>query len=96
MHLIEKAKEENRFAILLAGRPYHNDQLIQHKISEIITSFGVDVITEDMMRGADKKIEGSHLIPQWSYMNRIMKAAQWVANTNDKVYFVQITSFGCE
>lgn len=95
MHLIEKAKEENRFAILLAGRPYHNDQLIQHKISEIITSFGVDVITEDMMRGADKKIEGSHLIPQWSYMNRIMKAAQWVANTNDKVYFVQITSFGC-
>ncbi|HOI26304.1 MAG TPA: acyl-CoA dehydratase activase [Paludibacteraceae bacterium] len=95
VHILEKAKEENRFIILLAGRPYHNDQLIQHKISEIITSFGVDVITEDLLRGSDKKIEDSHLIPQWSYMNRIMKAAQWVANSDEHVYFVQITSFGC-
>lgn len=94
-HILNKAKEEDRMVILLAGRPYHNDQLIQHKISEIITSFGVDVITEDLMRGTSDIIKDSHIIPQWSYMNRIMKAAQWVAKTKDKVHFVQITSFGC-
>ncbi len=95
VQLLDHAKEENRFVILLAGRPYHNDPLIQHKISEIITSFGVDVITEDLLREDENKLSGSHVIPQWSYMNRIMKSAQWVANTDQDVHFVQITSFGC-
>ena len=95
VHTLEKAKKENRFVILLAGRPYHNDPLIQHKVSEIITSFGVDVITEDVVRGMDDSIKDSHIIPQWSYMNRIMKAAQWVAKTDENVHFVQLTSFGC-
>lgn len=95
VQLLDKAEKENRFVILLAGRPYHNDPLIQHKVSEIITSFGVDVITEDVVRGVDESIANSHIIPQWSYMNRIMKAAQWVANTDKDVHFVQLTSFGC-
>lgn len=94
-HLLKQAEKEERFVILLAGRPYHNDPLIQHKISEIITSFGVDVITEDLLREDEKKITESHVIPQWSYMNRIMKAARWVADTEQDVHFVQITSFGC-
>lgn len=95
VHTLEVAKKEKRFVILLAGRPYHNDPLIQHKVSEIITSFGVDVITEDILRGEDFELKDSHIIPQWSYMNRIMKAAQWVSTTNDDVHFVQLTSFGC-
>ena len=95
VHTLEVAKKENRFVILLAGRPYHNDPLIQHKVSEIIASFGVDVITEDIVRGVDSPLKNSHIIPQWSYMNRIMKAAQWVANTDEDVHFVQLTSFGC-
>jgi predicted CoA-substrate-specific enzyme activase len=95
VHLMEQAKKENRLVILLAGRPYHNDPLIQHKISEIITSFGIDVITEDIVRDNDKMLSDSHVIPQWSYINRIMKAAQWVANSEEDVHFVQITSFGC-
>lgn len=92
---MESAKKDNRFVILLAGRPYHNDPLIQHKVSEIITSFGVDVITEDIVRGSEEPIKDSHIIPQWSYMNRIMKAAQWVSKTTENVHFVQLTSFGC-
>ena len=95
VQLLKHAGEERRFIILLAGRPYHNDPLIQHKISEIITSFGVDVITEDLLREDENKLSESHVIPQWPYMNRIMKAAKWVANTDQDVHFVQITSFGC-
>lgn len=92
---VELARKENRFVILLAGRPYHNDPLIQHKVSEIITSFGVDVITEDIIRDSDEEVKNAHIIPQWSYMNRIMRAAQWVATTKENVHFVQLTSFGC-
>ena len=93
--LLAKAREENRLVIILAGRPYHNDPLVQHKVSEIITSFGVDVVTEDLVRGMDSDLKDSHIIPQWSYMNRIMKVAKWVAQTNENVHYVQLTSFGC-
>ena len=94
--LVDKARAEGRMIILLAGRPYHTDSLIQHKVSEIITSFGVDVVTEDIVRVDDgEELKGVNIIPQWTYINRIMKAAQYVANSNDRIYFVQLTSFGC-
>lgn len=93
--LLNKAKEENRFVILLAGRPYHNDPLIQHKVSEIITSFGVDVVTEDIVRYEELGQSDSHIIKQWSYVNRIVRAAEWVASTKENVHYVQLTSFGC-
>lgn len=93
--LLEKAKKEGRFVILLAGRPYHNDPLIQHKVSEIITSFGVDVVTEDLVRMDEIEHQDSHVIKQWSYVNRIVRAAEWVASTNENVHYVQLTSFGC-
>ena len=93
--LLEKAKSEGRFVILLAGRPYHNDPLIQHKVSEIITSFGVDVLTEDLVRMNEFERQDSHVIKQWSYVNRIVRAAEWVASTSENVHYIQLTSFGC-
>ncbi len=90
------ARQSNRMVILLAGRPYHADPLVQHKVSEFITKMGVDVITEDMVRAwehtADNEIQA---VSQWAYPNRIFKAAQFVADTTDNIHYVQLTSFGC-
>lgn len=96
-HLLESARKEGRMIILLAGRPYHNDSLVQHKVSEIIAQFGVDVITEDVIRTEEAGgLKDVNIIPQWTYVNRVVKAAQWVAeNKVDNVYYVQLTSFGC-
>ena len=47
-----KAQKPNKgLTILLAGRPYHTDPLIQHKLSEMIANLGVNVISEDIARG---------------------------------------------
>ncbi|MEG1572994.1 MAG: acyl-CoA dehydratase activase-related protein, partial [Bacteroidales bacterium] len=92
-----KAKKENKLIILLAGRPYHTDPLIQHKLSQMIASMGITVISDDIVRG-DTSIDLSqdiHHVPQWSYINRILKAAKWVAQQGNEVHFVQMTSFGC-
>ena len=83
-----------KLTILLAGRPYHTDPLIQHKLSEMIASLGVNVISDDIARGGESIAE-TYLVKQWAYMNRIMKAAQWAAEQGDDVHFVQMTSFGC-
>ncbi len=62
--------------ILLAGRPYHTDPLVQHKISDMITDMGATVITEDIVRGdSTTGIADSHSHAV-EYINRILRAAR--------------------
>jgi predicted CoA-substrate-specific enzyme activase len=94
--IFRAAVVENKMVILLAGRPYHSDPLIQHKISEMIASFGIDVISEDIVRNiSDESFEEVHGVMQWAYTNRILKAAKWVASSQTNIHYVQMTSFGC-
>ncbi|KAA6324946.1 R-phenyllactate dehydratase activator, partial [termite gut metagenome] len=91
-----ESKNESKLTILLAGRPYHTDPLIQHKLSDMISSMGVTVVTEDMVRGEDVgNTAKTFLVSQWAYINRIFHAAQWVAKQGNEVHFIQMTSFGC-
>lgn len=94
--ILENAENENRLVIMLAGRPYHIDPLIQHKIADMVTDFGVDVITEDIVRDLQVDTNKVQSVMQWEYTNRVFKAALWAANDAPKnVNYVQITSFGC-
>lgn len=94
--ILAHAKQNNRMVILLAGRPYHADPLIQHKISDMVADFDVDIITEDLLRYDETDdFKDVQSVLQWAYPTRIMKAARWVANSNDNIHFVQMTSFGC-
>lgn len=84
-----------RLVVLLAGRPYHTDPLIQHKLSDMMASMGVDVITEDIVRCTDTTVEDVYFVSQWAYANRILKAADWAGKQDAGVQFMQMTSFGC-
>jgi predicted CoA-substrate-specific enzyme activase len=94
-----KAAEAGRPVVLLAGRPYHADPLIQHKAAEMIASLGADVLTEDIVReSGELEAEGGsegRLVRQWAYVNRILRAAEWAARQNDHVQFAELNSFGC-
>ena len=102
---LEILKKPSKLTILLAGRPYHTDPLVQHKLSEMIANLGVNVISDDIARNipeteGDKNdpshcVAETYLVKQWAYMNRIMKSAQWAAEQGNDVHFVQMTSFGC-
>jgi predicted nucleotide-binding protein (sugar kinase/HSP70/actin superfamily) len=43
------AKEHKKEVIVLSGRPYHIDPEINHGISELLTSLGLVVISEDCL-----------------------------------------------
>ena len=95
LRVAEEARKAGRLLILLAGRPYHADPLIQHKIADMIASMGVDVITDDLVRRMDISLEDVNFLPQWAFTNRILKAAKWAASQGDGVQYMQLTSFGC-
>ena len=80
---------------MLAGRPYHTDSLIQHKVSDMLSDMGVNVIMDDWVRHLDIPVDDAHFVAQWAYTNRILKAAKWCATQGQNVQFVEMTSFGC-
>lgn len=94
--ILERARAAGRLVILLAGRPYHTDPLVQHKLSEMIAGLGASVISDDIVRGDTLTAAGEiYPVQQWAYINRIVKAGQWAAEQGDDVHFVEMTSFGC-
>ena len=93
--VLTEARKKGRLAIMLAGRPYHADPLIQHKVSEMIAAQGAYVLTDDLVRRKDIELSGVNYLSQWSYPNRIMKSAAWVSQTGEEVQYMQLTSFGC-
>jgi len=92
--VIHESEASGRPLILLMGRPYHIDPLINHKVPELLTDFGVDVITEDCIPMSGMELDNRHVMTQWEYLNRYFHAARWVA-THDNVELVQLNSFGC-
>ncbi len=94
--ILAQSRAEGNLTVLLAGRPYHADPLIQHQLSDVVASMGVNVITDDVVRH-DRSIslDDVHFIPQWAYANRILKAAKWTAIQGKDVQCMEMTSFGC-
>ncbi len=90
-----EALEKGHPIILLAGRPYHTDPLIQHQLSDVAASLGAYVITEDIARELDVPMGETHILAQWSFPNRIVRAAKWAVEQPVDILFMQITSFGC-
>jgi len=96
LDILRQARERRQLTLLVAGRPYHTDPLVQHKLSDMVAALGVNVISDDIVRG-DIQVDAGEIYPvkQWAYINRIVKAGQWAATQDGSVHFVQMTSFGC-
>jgi len=93
--ILDNAREDGRPVILLLGRPYHIDPLINHKIPDILINFGLDVITEDSIPLDDlQTLNNRNVMTQWEYLNRYFHAARWAGEQED-VEVVQLNSFGC-
>lgn len=87
-------KETGRKGIVLAGRPYHVDPEINHGIPELITSYGVAVLTEDSISHLGNIDRPTIVVDQWMYHSRLYSAASFVATQPD-LELIQLNSFGC-
>lgn len=93
--IFAEAKSKGKLAILLAGRPYHTDALIQHKVSDMIAALGAYVLTDDIVRNHSLALTDVQYLSQWAFTNRILKSARWAAIQGEDVQYMQLTSFGC-
>ncbi len=91
--ILNRAAERDKQVIILAGRPYHLDNEINHGINKLLTSLGMAVLSEDSVfdKGNFVKV---NVLNQWTYHARLYRAAEF-ATRNENVNLVQLVSFGC-
>ena len=87
-------KAHGKHGIVLAGRPYHIDNEINHGIPELITSYGIAVLTEDSVSHLHQPERPLIVSDQWMYHSRLYAAANYV-KTVDFLDLIQLNSFGC-
>ena len=87
-------EETGTRGIVLAGRPYHNDPEINHAIPELLTSFGLAVLTEDSVAHLGQLERPIRVVDQWMYHTRLYAAAKVVTQRRD-LDLIQLNSFGC-
>ena len=92
--VIKYLEDNNKRGIVLAGRPYHIDPEINHGIPELITSYGIAVLTEDSVSHLAKPERPLIVSDQWMYHSRLYAAASYV-KTRDDLDLIQLNSFGC-
>ncbi len=92
--IIKRAREEGKEIIVLAGRPYHADPEINHGIDKLITSFGVAIVSEDIVSDKEAKKVRTSVLNQWTYHSRMYAAAEYVSH-QENMNLVQLVSFGC-
>ncbi|MCD8316085.1 MAG: acyl-CoA dehydratase activase-related protein, partial [Eggerthellaceae bacterium] len=87
-------EETGTHGIVLAGRPYHNDPEINHAIPELLTSFGLAVLTEDSVAHLGQLERPIRLGDQWMFHTRLYAAAKLATQRKD-LDLIQLNSFGC-
>ena len=94
LNIISQAREEGKTIIVLAGRPYHVDPLINHDIDKLILQYDCAIVSEDVVAKLEKNPDPSRVLNQWTYHSRMYKAANYVSRYDD-MQLVQLVSFGC-
>lgn len=91
--IIDAARIEGKRIILLAGRPYHIDPEVHHGLDKLLGTFGVAVISEDVLSDTVTPFSTA-VLNQWTYHSRLYAAAKAITTQSD-IDLVQLVSFGC-
>ena len=93
--VLDQVTERGEFAVVLASRPYQNDELVNHGLSRMFTSMGIPVLTADAVPGVnDVDLSRSRLDIVNNFHARMLGSAVLAAE-NPNLEYVQVVSFGC-
>lgn len=89
---VSYARAHHHPMVVLCGRPYHLDPLINHQIHQLLTQLGFVVLSEESVPRQDR--QKVYVLNQWTYHARLYQAAKYVCENPD-MELVQLVSFGC-
>ncbi|GHU21473.1 2-hydroxyglutaryl-CoA dehydratase [Spirochaetia bacterium] len=93
--IIDEAEKRGIFAVVIAGRHYQFDQLVNHNLSRYFTGLGIPVVTVDSLPGV-QEVELAKTMLDINNNNhaRLLSGAILTAQ-HPALEYVEIFSFGC-
>ncbi|MDR2370643.1 MAG: acyl-CoA dehydratase activase [Treponema sp.] len=93
--IIEETEKKGGFAVVLSGRHYQFDELVNHNLSRYFTGMGIPVLTVDSLPGVQKiSLKKTRLDITNNNHARLLSGAIASAR-HPALEYVQIFSFGC-
>jgi predicted CoA-substrate-specific enzyme activase len=93
--IIEAVEEQGIFAVVLAGRHYQFDELVNHNLSKYFTGIGIPVLTVDSLPGLQQvELRKTRLDITNNNHARLLSGAILAAQ-HPALEYVEIFSFGC-
>ncbi|MDR3200726.1 MAG: acyl-CoA dehydratase activase [Spirochaetales bacterium] len=91
----EASLDPKKFAVILSGRPYHSDELVNHGLSSLFTAQGIPALALQFLPNLHLCDLSSVRMESYNpYHSRMIEAA-FLAARNPNIELVQIVSFGC-
>ena len=93
--VLQAVEDAGSYAVILAGRPYHNDPLVNHDTPRMFLERGVPVLPVDCVPGIDDVDLSSSRLDIVNNFHARMLAGAILAAENPALEYAQIVSFGC-
>ena len=93
--ICDQVEREGSFAVVLASRPYQNDDLVNHELPRAFTELGIPVICADAVPHVNEvDLSRSRLDVVNNFHARMLGSAV-IAAGSPHLEYVQLVSFGC-
>ena len=93
--ICDQVEREGSFAVVLASRPYQNDNLVNHELPRAFTELGIPVICADAVPHVNEvDLSKSRLDVVNNFHARMLGSAV-IAAGSPNLEYVQLVSFGC-
>ncbi|MDR1956670.1 MAG: acyl-CoA dehydratase activase [Treponema sp.] len=93
--IIAQAEQAGRFAVVLAGRHYQFDTLVNHQLSRYFTGMGIPVLTVDALPGVQEVDLSKTRLDVTNNNHARLLAGAIITAEHPALEYVEIFSFGC-
>ncbi|MCB9495678.1 MAG: CoA activase [Fibrobacteria bacterium] len=94
--ILDQVRAEGGFAVVLAGRPYHADPLVNHHLSRHFTALGIPVLSVESLPGIHEiDLPGLTRMETLNSWHVRLLGAAMITAAEPCLELVQIVSFGC-
>jgi len=94
--VLDDVRARGEFAVVVAGRPYHLDPLVNHLVANHFTQMGIPVLPLEALPDVfDQEIPSNTRMEALNSFHMRMLGATLLATKDPSIELVQIVSFGC-
>ena len=95
VQVMEEVEANGKYAVVLASRPYQNDDLVNHDLPKIFNELGIPVLTADSIPAIHTEDLSHSLLDVVNNFHARMLSTALIAAKSEHLEYVQIVNFNC-